>query len=324
MRLLDRILTEGLVRTEPNVNKLVAVQGLSKAQLVVIDNVAKYHFQELPQKLDGDPAALKATDFPNVMLPFEVAFLEMRIPQGSGLANDFSEAGVLLEMMRRGKNDKLEDVAIRVPPKEEDRAHMGKTLLNENVAYHLFCTLFVYSRDIGGADIVADFIVPVNAEGQIVSTENVFPFVGMTHDITLVDRGGRKCFALESVFLLATTYLFPCLLALSFMHCRNVKVIEEIPPEKLSKKHRKKTGKPLLRYRVLRIDHVKEILEREGKASSQGIKHALHICRGHFKTYGKDGKGLLFGKHVATVWIPMHTRGSKDEGVVVKDYEVTK
>ena len=40
------------------------------------------------------------------------------------------------------------------------------------------------------------------------------------------------------------------------------------------------------------------------------------------KTYGRDGKGLLFGKHTATVWIPMHVRGNTEEGIVVKDYAV--
>lgn len=52
------------------------------------------------------------------------------------------------------------------------------------------------------------------------------------------------------------------------------------------------------------------------------MKKALHICRGHFKHYGRDGKGLLFGKHKATVWIPMHVRGDIEEGAVVKDHSV--
>ena len=106
------------------------------------------------------------------------------------------------------------------------------------------------------------------------------------------------------------------------MHCRNVKVVEGVPPPKLSKKHEKKSGRPLVHYHVLKIDHMKTVLEREGKASTEGLKKALHICRGHFATYGQDGKGLLFGKHAGRYWIPMHVRGKAEQGVIVKDYDV--
>src|SRR5262245_66167528 len=45
--------------------------------------------------------------------------------------------------------------------------------------------------------------------------------------------------------------MFPALLAISFMHCKNVKVQECVPPEKLSLSHQKKYGQPLVRYHVL-------------------------------------------------------------------------
>jgi len=50
------------------------------------------------------------------------------------------------------------------------------------------------------------------------------------------------------------------------------------------------------------------------------IHRALHICRGHFATYGDDNP--LFGKHVGTFWRPMHVRGDKAAGEVRKSYKV--
>jgi hypothetical protein len=161
----------------------------------------------------------------------------------------------------------------------------------------------------------------VNSMGQIVATETTgVPWIANVFlEIPGYEEREEK---VQLIRFLSELYLLPSFLALSFMHCRNVKMSEERPPEKLSKKHKKKTGRPLLKYRVLHIDHMKEVLEREGGASKTGLKLALHICRGHFSQYGVDGRGLLFGKHTATVWVPMHARGGKTEGIVVKDYDV--
>lgn len=65
---------------------------------------------------------------------------------------------------------------------------------------------------------------------------------------------------------------------------------------------------------------MKKILNSEGKAQETGLKKALHICRGHFATYGDDAP--LFGKHVGTFWKRMHIRGVAKEGMVAKDYKI--
>ena len=114
--------------------------------------------------------------------------------------------------------------------------------------------------------------------------------------------------------------LSPLLLTVSFMHCRNVFRREVEPPSKLSKKHERKSGRPLTRYHVLEIAPMRRILDTEGEAQTKGLGHALHICRGHFKTFTEDAP--LFGKRVGTYWWPAHVRGSIEEGVVEKDYRI--
>jgi hypothetical protein len=52
----------------------------------------------------------------------------------------------------------------------------------------------------------------------------------------------------------------------------------------------------------------------------RGLVHALHICRGHFKTFTEDAP--LFGKRVGTYWWASQVRGKAEEGVVEKDYRV--
>ena len=61
------------------------------------------------------------------------------------------------------------------------------------------------------------------------------------------------------------------------------------------------------------------MIASENDGRSALTPKALHICRGHFKDFSNHG---LFGKYRGTYWWPMHTRGSSDNGLVVKDYRV--
>lgn len=114
--------------------------------------------------------------------------------------------------------------------------------------------------------------------------------------------------------------LFPALITISFMHCKNVDLRPVNPPEKLSRKHRKKRGRDLIRYHVLDIEPIRKIFDKHGAGSKQTLRKALHICRGHFKTFTADAP--LFGNLTGTYWWPQHVRGSKKTGVVLKDYRV--
>ena len=109
-------------------------------------------------------------------------------------------------------------------------------------------------------------------------------------------------------------------LALTFAHCKNVALQDHHTPPKVAKK-RAKAGKPIgTTYKTLLIDPMKETLRTEGGIEKNGLKKALHICRGHFATYTEDKP--LFGKITGTFWKPMHVRGNKKRGEVKKDYAI--
>ena len=115
-------------------------------------------------------------------------------------------------------------------------------------------------------------------------------------------------------------YLGAALFAVSLMHCKNVTLHPVDPPDRLSRKHERKHGLPLTRYHVLDIAPMRQILDGEGEAQTKGLPHALHICRGHFKTFTEQAP--LFGRHVGTYWWPSYVRGSAEGAVVEKDYRV--
>jgi hypothetical protein len=114
--------------------------------------------------------------------------------------------------------------------------------------------------------------------------------------------------------------LFPLFLAVGFMNCKNV-ALRSVAPDPAPNRERLKVGlKPFLRYHVLDIEPMKTVLRTEGQVETQGLQKALHIVRGHFATYSPERP--LFGKVAGTFWVPSHTRGSLEHGIVAKDYRV--
>lgn len=126
----------------------------------------------------------------------------------------------------------------------------------------------------------------------------------------------RKEFAEEALRIV----VYPALLTFSFMHCKNVRRVENLPDEKLQKARERKGKDPLTKFYTLEINPMKEVLRKEGQVSKNGLARALHICRGHFAHYTEERP--LFGKVSGRFWVPAHVRGSKDAGEVKKDYSV--
>jgi len=113
--------------------------------------------------------------------------------------------------------------------------------------------------------------------------------------------------------------MVPFFLSLSFLHCRNVHLVDKVPDPRLSRAYQKRHGQPLVRYKVLEIEPMKRILSTAGRVQQSGLKVALHICRGHFKDYRERG---LFGKNKGIYWWDHALRGHAEQGVVVKDYKL--
>lgn len=124
----------------------------------------------------------------------------------------------------------------------------------------------------------------------------------------------------RSLTELASAFFCPAALSMSFMHCKNVVRTDATETEGPPPKWLRRMKQPTLRYHVLEINPMKEVLRKEGGSETNGLKKALHICRGHFATYTPDKP--LFGRISGTVWKPAHVRGSKEFGEVKKDYEV--
>jgi len=106
------------------------------------------------------------------------------------------------------------------------------------------------------------------------------------------------------------------LTTIALMNCRNVTVEPVTPAGPLSKKHAKRFGRPLMRYSRI----VLPATRNGGGTAGFGGPKALHLVRGHFKTYTDDAP--LFGKRTGTWWWGWQARGDESRGTVIPSYDV--
>lgn len=268
----------------------------SNIPIIKIDNVSGYVAQKI-QKHESIQTP------PNIAPPFPRFFMESKsFWNGDGAAT----FGLLFDAQS---------------PQDVPNMYNGNT--EEEELFATICTgKWVYAitlfAETGGGliDYYFRWFVGVDDTGNMILGENGAP------------RWLSLCFKdnVENRLAAITQYLFPGLLAISFMHCKNVTATEHNPkdirhkkPIRDSRGHLKKKT-PQTKYYTLDIEPMKKVLKSEGNIDEVGLQRALHICRGHFKDYS-NGKGL-FGKYKGLYWWDSTVRGTEEAGKIEKDYAI--
>lgn len=283
------------------------LETLQSATVFVVDNVAQY----LHGKGEFDPN----TDLPNVAPPFDIFWMEYNSHKDIG-DPDPMRVGALFRAFDMGD-----------PEQATDRAQ------------GVFDKLTGSNRPIYGDEKFGRLIDPVRwilAVEIALKLDNTMAFGPVKHWFGAVTPDGRFARTDEGLANVANLYgpdelftddylsairgsLAPAFLALSFMHCKNV-AQEERLPSRQERRECERRGEPVVKYRTLQIEPMRKVLATEGGVAHNGIKKALHICRGHFSHYSEEKP--LFGKYSGQFWIPAHVRGTAEAGKVVKDYAV--
>lgn len=268
---------------------------IEDAIAIRVDNVAQYILHTLKNgKEYFDPKK----DFPNLAPPFENFFMWSRLPSSADERRPYAVGAHFRSLRFDSDFSLMEEIKKGMPVALKDQMDTGWihviTLYDQTTKYEpAFCTGIMK--------------IPVLGNGELTSP----PYSGWI-ELTGLDvvTGSSRAWEIMTIFLMA----------LSFMHCKNVVRKENVPPPKVQARRAKDGKPPLTKYYTLEIEAMKRTLQNEGGISTNGLKRALHICRGHFATYTADKP--LFGHYVGTVWKPQHIKGSKDAGEVVKDYSV--
>lgn len=113
----------------------------------------------------------------------------------------------------------------------------------------------------------------------------------------------------------------PLLLAHSLLSCRNVSTEEHRHPEAVRRAFRRRHGgRDRVVYKTLTITPAGGTKGSEERISLGAGQSALHLVRGHFKTFTPDRP--LFGSSVGTWWWSPSVRGTAEAGTVAKDYRI--
>lgn len=308
LRMAHRILTEkpsvmAAIHT-PAVHSLIwdghqdVKKHVARAVSVVVDNVAEYYAEHDRQAWDLE------SDFPSCV-PFQSPLLvEWKEPQDPDNSGVTGATACLLTTAD------LKDYDGFSPEGATDAVSIHCRTL-EPYRWVVRAEWYVY---VGGVlyCLASKALLAIDHSGRVKGGP------------CIVGCGGNHDFGKYGEYVrtrLCGTLLHIPLLAMSFASCKNVVRYDTTEQEGPPAKWLKRQKQPKLRYHVLDINPMKEVLRTEGGSEVHGLKKALHICRGHFATYTAEKP--LFGNIVGTVWKPAHVRGDIKQGAVVKDYSVS-
>lgn len=320
----------GELAGKPNVI-LPGIHTLPAAVVVDVTNVAAYYHEHHGW---GTPDDFEAF-VPNIAPPFPVSWWEYRVVDRMLATGRYERIGAHCQSV-----DLWEVVDEKDEAERQRQANRSAQMIADQTAYGPDGTQYdldewpTLASDVRWVSYWWNYIL--TGDGKVIgplAEGRMF----VTPDGKLAEMGpkGKYAFILRPIAITpetaeddmeggmkAAAMLFhPILLAIGFTHCKNVASVEgDLPPAKVRAKQEKKVGHGLTKFYTLEIDPMKRTLASEGSVGQNGLRRALHICRGHFAHYTEDKP--LFGRVVGTVWRSAHVRGSADVGQVGKDYRI--
>jgi len=320
-RLYDRIMA--MEDKEQPLNKNV-LDNMKLSEVVVADNVCDYYYFGTTQEY------WPVEEFVLQVPPFRSMFIEMRPPNFTRS----EEFGVRRwGSLDKGPAPRAWGALVQSVDRKSFRGYDGFefNLDGERMMKLPDSTRWVVSMGLvlefekyrpGSFDYA--FCLFVDEDGTITRTADGKPHIMAQFLPGAVLKNPASELPLEQGKQLAgqlCSFIHPIMLTISFMNCKNVSTSYVESPPKLSRSFEKEHGVPLVRYKVLEIGEMRRYIHQQGEGhTASSVKKALHICRGHFKTFSEE-KPLL-GRATGTFWWSQQLRGSKESGLVVKDYKM--
>lgn len=277
--------------------------ALKRATVINIDNIADYYYTQSDQE-HWDVAK----DFPNIAPPFEYFWMEYKVPTFINSEGIIRVSPHWIRGVRIGGFFESQEIPSEIRPDTQLKWVMkGIVFSGKNDKIHQWGQIM----NTWG----------INSDGSLGQLQGKpFTIIGFNKremESRLVHLPDKK--EAEEEIAAVGKMFYPMLLAISFLHCKNVKMVHTLPQ---SRKHKEQTQKPpKIKVYTLEIEPMRKILETEGQSQKTGLKKALHICRGHFKDFSQ-GAGL-FGKYKGLFWWDSQLRGNAKYGRVDKDYSIS-
>lgn len=343
MRFFDEIIRRGVTKATPSLKMMHA--GMSGATVVAVDNVTEYYYV-----LNDQEDWVFPRDFPNVAPPFGNMFVESgppsKVVSSAFGVSDWDGAdkwGMWMKTtdMKTIREDMRPKIIARI--NEAGPGALGPMLVSETRWFVEILSFFMFAPShplttenrqadthIGTAGKAYMF---VRDDGSAIQFEGNYPgeawlwqgiaphtdhLETMLRTVAKIDSMGTPPMASHCREFFRIL-LQPCLLALSFAHCKNVVMVDEQAPRQ-QRRAAEREGKPLTIYKTLRIAPIETAIQHRGTKGQSGVKLRMHIRRGGFRDY-RQGKGL-FGKLHGLYWWEPAIVGDPEKGVIEKDYSI--
>lgn len=293
----------------------VIPEAMTEAEVILADNVADYFMshgvttKEGADPLDTLDAAIDLFDFPVLTPPFPRMFIEYHF-RSSWLSDlvpnlrlhGFVRLGAFVNAIELG-HDTRQRISRRFH--RDVRWRVQAAIYMEPIPFRIVGPILQVRFDVDsdGRSNRESIAMAIPGKVQNLASEYCWD-----------EKAGKIVITQE-----ARMAVTPLLLTICFMNCKNV-TLETVRPERnMPKQFKRRKTMPYTEYKILDIRPMHSILRNEGKVHEVGLKKALHVCRGHFKTYTPDSP--LFGKVEGTFWWGNFARGS-GPARVIKDYRV--
>lgn len=297
MRLFDKVAANG-----PPQLKQIARNGSST--VLVADVIAKYYW-------DSEQLSWGREDYPYARPPWPKSFVEWNEPMRRMVANDdgvYVEE-VLTSLVQLGcfvtfveGRDGCEALFQWV--RQSGYRNFPRSDSPEGVA---LLSPVLFSRGILQCPKLS-ILLFMTGEGFI------------TDDLTI--GADLDLFASEKdVAMFTREFVHVVSLAFTFANCSNVNIEDDTERLQPSAKVMRRLKLPCVKRYTLNIAGHRSRRSESGEPQQVGVM-PFHLCRGHFATYTAERP--LFGKHVGKFWIPPHTRGREEHGIIFKDYAVSE
>jgi hypothetical protein len=313
-----RMLFEDVFQSLPESMQSAALQ----TPVFRIDNVAEYLYEGTDQERWYEE------DLPNIAPPFPTWWMEFQTPQYS-ISRDHGKVpnppGMVGLWFTAPDLQGDEDPSLSgIPPA------IGQTCRDSaNSPVRWILHVMVYRPELAGNtpyQPLLHYYLAVDDQGRHALWRDADPDRDSYHRGLLWSGSERNDLTDEDKSALSgMTHIqvLVGLLAVSFLHCRNVTIEDHNPlPRKIKNRATVSIyhGEPVIHHKTLHIHAMRRVLDGEGGRKTVGLMRALHICRGHFKTFEADAP--LFGKHTGTYWWNSMVRGSPQHGTLEKTYDV--
>ncbi len=316
----------------------------TQLQAVNITNAAAWFFDDT-KNIIVKPFALEIpdkifawkwdSDFPAVIPPFPVTWMEYKIPKWIGDIVDADDA-----FTEVGNNTDTMGYLIRAEPLQHEGGWLitweSWRMLNARLERQEHKTGYWgrwFNALEGSLHPSWKMTAECTRQGELITDSILYEFVDEDGEYYVeteatIEQKRQDTDETDNFIFGDGNWLYgyeiwgtfhPVLFATSLMHAKNVHLVDSPLPPAVAKRRRRE-GKPAVTFKTLTIESMRKQAATAAEGGSTDAKRAMHIVRGHFKDYRNSGG--LFGKHKGLYWWDMHVAGDEQAGKVIKDYRI--